>query len=158
MSSALLLRLEFQALQDAYVAALDNDRLEDWPQFFTDDCLYEIVPKENEDHGFPAPVIHCTNQKMLRDRVLSLRHANIYGVVVYRHFTSGLTLETAADGSLLARSNYLVVNTNDTGSSTVYQAGIYLDHAVRVGGELRFAKKRVIYDTSRVQTLLAIPI
>ena len=77
-------------LQDRYVAALDNDRLEEWPGLFTEDCLYEIIPKENEDAGLPAPVIHCDNIRMLRDRVVSLRNANIYEKPHYRHCLSGL--------------------------------------------------------------------
>ncbi|HWX02937.1 MAG TPA: anthranilate 1,2-dioxygenase, partial [Collimonas sp.] len=40
---------ELHQLQEAYVHALDNDRLEEWPEFFTDDCLYEIIPRENAD-------------------------------------------------------------------------------------------------------------
>jgi len=32
-----------------------TDRLEEWPSLFTEDCLYEIIPKENEDAGLPAP-------------------------------------------------------------------------------------------------------
>ena len=67
----LMLRLEMQALQDRYVAAIDGDRLEDWPGFFTDDCLYEIVSRENEQAGLPAPVVHCDNIRMVRDRVTS---------------------------------------------------------------------------------------
>jgi anthranilate 1,2-dioxygenase small subunit len=157
MSEDLLLRVEIQALLDAYVSALDNDRLEEWPDFFTEDCLYEIVPKENEDQGLPAPIIHCDNRRMLRDRVVSLRHANIFAPVTYRHFLSGLTW--ARDGDAIrADCNYLVISTGQTGQSNVYQTGLYHDIIVRTDSGLRFASKRVIYDTSRVQTLLAIPI
>ena len=45
---------------------------------FVDDCLYEIIPVENKDMGLPAPMIRCDNKRMLRDRVASLRHANIF--------------------------------------------------------------------------------
>src|SRR3546814_1760605 len=69
---------EIAILQHQYVSALDSGNLEAWPQFFTEDCRYEIIPKENVDAGLPAPVIYCRNQKMLRDRVTSLRNANIY--------------------------------------------------------------------------------
>jgi anthranilate 1,2-dioxygenase small subunit len=158
MSDPLLIRLELQQFQDAYVDALDNDRLEAWPDFFVEDCLYEIIPKENEDHGFPAPVMRCDNKRMLRDRVISLRNANIFAPITYRHFLSGLTWHEAADGVIVARSNYLVVGTGQNGHSSIYQAGIYQDRIMRTAEGLRFVAKRVIYDTSRVQTLLAIPI
>lgn len=155
--SDLVLRQELLALQDEYIATLDTDALELWPEMFVDDCLYEIVPKENEDLGLPAPVIHCDSKAMLRDRVISLRNANIFQPVVYRHFVSGLSF-AAGDGVVEMRSSYLVINTSQLGQSVVYQTGRYHDVVVRDGGRWRFRSKRVIYDTSRIQTALAIPI
>ncbi|CAB3745535.1 Anthranilate 1,2-dioxygenase small subunit [Paraburkholderia sediminicola] len=149
---------ELHMLQDQYINALDNDRLEAWPALFTEDCLYEIVPKENADMGLPVGIIHCTNQKMLRDRVVSLRHANIYEEHSYRHMTSGLTVTSDADGVIATESNYVVIQTRTNGESNVYQAGKYFDKVVRTKDGLRYQAKRVIYDTSRVQTLLATPI
>ena len=153
----LMLRLELCALQDHYVAVLDNDRIEEWPGFFVDDCLYEIVSKENEDFGLPAPVIHCDNARMLRDRVLALRNANIYEKPQYRHCLSGMEWREA-DGEIAMTTSYVVVNTSQAGETTIYQAGRYLDRVVRTAEGLRFRVKRCIYDTLRVQTVLAFPI
>jgi len=154
----LMTRLELLALQDRYVAALDNDRLEDWPGMFTEDCLYEIVSKENEDQGLPAPVIFCEGKAMLRDRVVSLRNANIFQPVVYRHFISGLSVQSDDGEAVAMRSSYLVINTTQLGQSIVYQTGRYHDVVVRTAAGWRFRSKRAIYDTSRIQTALAIPI
>ena len=154
----LLLRLELLELIDLYCSVLDNDRLEDWPKLFAEECHYEIIPKENEDLGLPAPVIYCDSIRMIRDRVVSLRNANIYEKVTYRHFVSGLQWSEAEDGSLAMTSSYLVINTSQSGVSSVYQAGVYRDVVVRTEAGLRFKSKRCIYDTLRVQTLLAIPI
>jgi anthranilate 1,2-dioxygenase small subunit len=149
---------DLHMLQSRYVNALDNDRLEAWPDFFVEDCLYEIVPRENDDAGLPIGIIHCTNQRMLRDRVVSLRNANIFEEHSYRHMTSGLTiLEQSAD-EVRTESSYVVVQTLTNGESFIYQAGRYLDRVVRTPDGWRYAEKRVIYDTSRVQTLLATPI
>ncbi|MDR5741167.1 MULTISPECIES: anthranilate 1,2-dioxygenase small subunit AndAd [unclassified Caballeronia] len=149
---------ELHILQDQYINALDNDRLEAWPALFTEDCLYEIVPKENADMGLPVGIIHCTNRKMLRDRVVSLRHANIFEEHSYRHMTSGLAVTREEDGVIETESNYVVIQTRTNGESNVYQAGKYFDKVVRTEDGLRYQAKRVIYDTSRVQTLLATPI
>jgi anthranilate 1,2-dioxygenase small subunit len=72
----LQLWFEISRLQDRYVSTLDNDRLEEWPDLFTDDYLYEIVPRENDASGLPIGLIHCDNKRMLHDRVTSLRQAN----------------------------------------------------------------------------------
>jgi anthranilate 1,2-dioxygenase small subunit len=149
---------ELNMLQNQYISNLDNDRLEAWPTLFTEDCLYEIVPKENADLGLPIGVIYCTNQKMLRDRVVSLRHANIFESHTYRHMTSGLTITGEPDGVIETESSYVVVQTRANGESDVYQAGKYFDRIVRTPDGLRYRSKRVVYDTSRVQTLLATPI
>ena len=154
----LMLRLELTDLQDRYVATLDNDRIEEWPGWFTDDCLYEIVSRENEDAGLPAPVIHCDNIRMVRDRVVALRNANIYEKPQYRHCLSGLEWQVEADGVIAATTSYVVVNTSTEGETTLYQAGRYFDRIVRTADGLRFRSKRCIYDTLRVQTLLAFPI
>ncbi len=152
------LRQDMLELQDEYISTLDTDALEVWPEMFVEDCLYEIIPKENVDAGLPAPVIHCDSKKMLRDRVVSLRHANIFQPVIYRHFVSGLTIQEADDRTIRMQSSYLVINTSQIGESKVYQTGRYHDVVVRAGNLWRFKSKRAIYDTSRIQTALAIPI
>lgn len=154
----LQLWMELLELQHRYVSALDNNRLEDWPGFFVEEGRYEIIPKENVDAGFPAPIMYCRNAGMLRDRVLSLRNANIFEDHVYRHSTSGLVITAAADGVVHTQSSYIVVITNQAGDSSVYQAGTYFDEVVRLDGEWRYRSKRVVYDTARVATLLATPI
>ena len=153
----ILTRLRLAALQDSYVAAIDNDKLEEWPAFFTEDGSYEIISKENVEQGLPAPVIFCDSAKMIRDRVLSLRNANIYEKPSYRHFLSGMEWQAEEDGWSVS-TNYLVVNTVQSGTTSIYQAGRYLDRVVRTADGLRFRRKRCIYDTLRVQTLLAYPI
>jgi len=62
------------------------------------------------------------------------------------------------DGAIETESNYVVIQTRTNGESNVYQAGKYYDKVVRTAEGLRYQSKRVIYDTSRVQTLLATPI
>jgi anthranilate 1,2-dioxygenase small subunit len=149
---------ELHQLQEAYISALDNDRLEAWPEFFIDDCFYEIVPRENVDAGLPIGIIYCDSKKMLRDRVLSLRHANIYEKHTYRHMTSGLRFTIQDENTVESESSYVVIQTLQDGESFVYQTGRYLDRVVKTSAGWRYASRRVIYDTLRVPTLLATPI
>jgi anthranilate 1,2-dioxygenase small subunit len=156
--ATLALRQEMLALQDEYIATLDTDALELWPEMFVEDCLYEIIPKENVDLGLPAPVIYCDSKKMLRDRVVSLRNANIFQPVIYRHFVSGLAIQRAEGDTVWMQCSYLVINTSQAGDSKVYQTGRYHDVVERGEDRWRFRSKRAIYDTSRIQTSLAVPI
>ena len=154
----LLLWFEMHSLQERYVSLLDNDRLEAWPELFVEDGFYEIVPKENEDMGLPIGLVRCDNRRMMRDRVTSLRHANIYEAHTYRHLTSGLALQPLDADTVDLQSNYVVVQTRANGETSVFQSGRYQDRVVRTANGWRYRSKRVIYDTSRVQTLLATPI
>jgi anthranilate 1,2-dioxygenase small subunit len=158
LNPALSLRLELMAVQDEYTAILDEGRLEDWPAMFTEDCLYEIIPRENVDLGLPAPLMRCEGAAMLRDRVISLRHANIYEMPHYRHMLSGHRVTALDADTAEMRASYVVINTSQDGDSTIFQAGYYQDRLVRTADGWRFSVKRAVYDTHRVQTLLAYPV
>ena len=48
------------------------------------------MPKENADLGLPMGIMHCFGRAMLRDRIVSLRKANLFEPHTYRHMTSAL--------------------------------------------------------------------
>jgi anthranilate 1,2-dioxygenase small subunit len=150
-------RLRVDAFLADYARCIDDDRLEEWPDFFVEDCRYAIVPRENHDAGLPIPLLLCVNRRMLRDRVLSHREANIYAPHVYRHIFSALQVRREG-ATLHTLCNYLVVQTLQEGDSGIYQAGRCFDRIVETEGGLKLADRRVVYDTLRVQTLLTRPI
>jgi anthranilate 1,2-dioxygenase small subunit len=154
----IVLWYELQRLQERYIGVIDTERLEEWPELFTEDAIYEIVPKENADLGLPMGIMHCFGRPMLRDRILALRQANLYEPHTYRHMTSGLEFEQVDENTIDMQSNYLVVQTLTDGESRVYQAGRYFDRVVRSDDGWRYQRKRAVYDTSRVQTLLVTPV
>ena len=73
----LLLSLRLNAALARYARCLDSDHLEQWPDFFSEDCLYKVTTAENQAMGYPAALIYGSSRAMLRDRVRSLREANI---------------------------------------------------------------------------------
>jgi anthranilate 1,2-dioxygenase small subunit len=153
-----ILWYDLHRLQEGYVTVIDADRLEEWPDLFIEDCIYEIVPKENVDLGLPMGIMHCFGRPMLRDRIVSLRNANVFEPHSYRHMTSGLEFKLLDKDTVEMHSNYVVVQTLTDGESRVYQAGRYFDRVVRTPEGWRYQSKRAIYDTSRVQTLLVTPV
>ncbi|MFZ1122503.1 MAG: anthranilate 1,2-dioxygenase small subunit AndAd [Candidatus Binataceae bacterium] len=154
----MILWYELHRLQERYVSVIDADRLEEWPNFFTEDCVYEIIPKENVDLGLPMGIMHCFGRAMLRDRITSLREANVFEPHTYRHITSGLELAPVDADTVDIQSNYVVVQTLTDGESRIYQAGRYFDRVVHSAEGWLYQRKRVVYDTSRVQTLLVTPV
>jgi anthranilate 1,2-dioxygenase small subunit/terephthalate 1,2-dioxygenase oxygenase component beta subunit len=151
-------QLAVQDLNARYVEAIDEGRFEEWPDFFTDDCKYRITTAENVEQGLPLAVIYATSRAMLRDRVKALREANVYEAQRYRHVLGPARLESAADGSIGVRTNFMVARIMHTGETALFATGRYLDRVVLAGEEACFAEKTVILDSRQIDTLLAIPL
>jgi anthranilate 1,2-dioxygenase small subunit/terephthalate 1,2-dioxygenase oxygenase component beta subunit len=148
-----------QELQARYVQALDDDRLEAWPDFFTEQCRYLVTTAENLAQGMPLGMIYATSRAMLRDRVKSLREANVYEAQRYRHVIGPPVLEAREGGLIRAQTSFMVVRTMHTGETLMFASGRYDDRIVMEGPEApRFAEKVVVLDSRQIDTLLAIPI
>jgi anthranilate 1,2-dioxygenase small subunit len=156
------LRDAVEELIHAYVGSIDDDRLEEWPDYFTDDCLYRVVPRENLDQELPIALIHCDSRGMLRDRVTAHRKANLFAPHRYRHLVSAVRITASEGGMVTARSNYAVFRSSMDpiayGTTEVYSVGEYRDRIATVEGALKFKEKIVVLDTSRIQSLLVTPL
>ena len=144
-------------LHARYAHALDDDRLEDWPSFFTEKGVYRIVTAENEARGLPLPVLYCEGRAMLRDRVQSLRHANIYEPQRYRHIVSSVLVGAAGKNHASSTSSFLVVRIMENGETMLFASGRYVDRIV-LAPEPQYEERVVICDSRRFDTLLAIPL
>jgi anthranilate 1,2-dioxygenase small subunit len=153
-----LLRLELEALYADYVHCLDADRLEEWPEFFTEDCTYRITSAENYEAGLPLGIIRATSKNMLKDRVAALRQANVYEPQRYRHLVSALRVTGETGGDVALEANFLVVRTVQDAEMTLFAAGRYVDRLRREDGGWKFREKTVVLDSRQIDTLLAIPI
>jgi len=147
---------EVERLHARYAHALDAGRLEDWPGFFTEGGVYRITTAENEERGLPLPVLYAEGRGMLRDRIASLRHANIYEPQRYRHLVSS-TLVELEGGIVRSVSNFLVVRIMQDGQALLFASGRYLDRIV-LAPEPLYAERVVVCDSRRFDTLLAIPL
>jgi 3-phenylpropionate/cinnamic acid dioxygenase small subunit len=141
-----------------YARAIDDDRLEDWPGFFVERCVYKITSADNYRRGLPAGIVYADSQGMLRDRVAALRQANIYERQAYRHVIGLPAILGEADGAVRAEAPFLVVRIVRGSAMDLFATGRYLDTLVDDGGALRFRERLVVCDSSRIDTLLAIPL
>jgi anthranilate 1,2-dioxygenase small subunit len=155
-------RYAVEELLHAYVQCIDDDRLEEWPNFFTEDCVYRIVPRENADQGLPIAIMYCDSRGMLQDRVVAHRKANLFAPHVYRHLISAVRVTGQDGGTVVARSNYAVFRTSldpvHYGTTEVFSVGEYQDTIISTNGIARFKEKIVLVDTSRIQSLLVTPL
>ena len=147
---------EIENLHARYAHALDDDRLEEWPNFFTENGVYRIATAENEARGLPAPIIYAKGRGMLRDRVQSLRHANIYEPQRYRHIVSSTIISSENSEVAHSVSNFLVVRIMENGEAMLFASGRYVDR-INVPA-MQYEERVVICDSRRFDTLLAIPL
>ena len=60
--------LALNQLYADYASTVDAARWDQWPEFFTDDCVYRVQPRENHERGFPLATMSLTSKVMLKDR------------------------------------------------------------------------------------------
>src|SRR6202167_4487009 len=70
---ALLLHREVEEFNSAYAAALDEQRLTDWAEMFTEDAFYVVISRENADRNMPVGLIYCENKGMIQDRAHAMK-------------------------------------------------------------------------------------
>ena len=150
-------RLIAQAQAD-YARCIDDDRLEAWPDFFTESCVYKITTAENFREGLEAGIIFANSRDMLRDRVSALREANIYERQSYRHIL-GQPYVLSDDGTAVrSETSFLVIRIVQDGDSVIYATGRYLDVYAIGGDSVQLIERIVVCDSARIDTLLAIPL
>jgi 3-phenylpropionate/cinnamic acid dioxygenase small subunit len=147
-------------LNARYAFAIDDNKLEAWPDFFDDQGRYRITTAENVERGLPLGLIHATSRAMLRDRVRSLRDANVYEAQRYRHVLGAPLIHSSDAGIVQAKTSFMVARIMHTGETILFATGSYHDRIVldHRDGEPRFAEKIVILDSRLIDTLLAIPL
>ena len=159
MDDRLTLRLELEALYADYVACLDDGDYDAWPEFFTETCLYKIIPRENYEQNLPLATMRCESKGMLQDRVYAVKETSMYGPRALRHLVSAIRI-TGDDGNggIAAQANYAVLQTLNDEETKVFQSGRYLDRLVREDGKLKFAEKLCVFDSNLVANSLIVPI
>ncbi|HEX2199229.1 MAG TPA: aromatic-ring-hydroxylating dioxygenase subunit beta [Burkholderiales bacterium] len=145
-------------LLDEYAERIDAERYEDWLELFTEDSVYQVIPRENVEQNLPASLIYCNSKNVLRDRIVSLLNANEYNPHYDRHMISGVRIVEQDEGLWQVSANYAVFQTSHEGQSRLFSVGRYADKIVRQNDRLLFREKRVIVDNFSVPSMLATPL
>ena len=141
-----------------YCHYIDDDRLEEWLDFFTEDCQYKVLSRENEESNLPLELLSCRNKNMLRDRILSLREANIYNIHFDKHLLGAVRILGQENGGYRVQANYSVYQTNQDGVSELFNVGTYRDLIIFDGAKPLFKEKIAVADTFGIPRLLSTPI
>nr|MDP2191447.1 aromatic-ring-hydroxylating dioxygenase subunit beta [Rhodoferax sp.] len=154
----LSLREQVQIFQTAYVRCIDSNMLEQWPDFFAEQCLYSVTTAENFRAGLAAGLMWANTRAMLHDRISALRHANVYERQAYRHILGQSSLIAQDDVQVQCETPFLVARIVQEDVTSLFATGVYHDVFELKGDKLLLRKRIVVCDSSRIDTLLAIPL
>ena len=150
-------RIRIAEMMNEYALALDEDRLEEWPDFFVEAGVYRVIPRENRRQGLPGVIILCNGRNMMRDRIKVLREANEFNIHTDRHLV-GMPRLSEFEGGIRAVSSYALFQTDQEGESRLFSVGQYEDVIELGAGAPRLRERIVVVDTYAIPNLLATPI
>ena len=144
--------------QAEYARCIDDDRLEDWPDHFHGSCVSKITTAANHREGLEGAIIFANSKGMLRDRVSALREANIYERQSYRHILGQPSILHEDGGEVRSETSFLVARIVQDGDTDIFATGRYLDLYRIEEGKVRLNERIVVCDSSRIDTLMALPL
>ena len=142
----------------AYAECIDSDRLEEWPEFFVEQCRYVITSRANHEAGMPHGIVYAASRGMLADRIMALRRANIFEPHRYRHIVGPIRVDGIDATVAQAHSNFIAVRIMHDGEMSLFAAGRYLDRIDLTSKPYRFIERLVVLDSQKIDTLLVIPL
>jgi len=150
--------LALNQLYADYASTVDAARWDLWPEFFTDDCVYRVQPRENHERGFPLATLSLTSKGMLKDRAYGIQETLFHDPYYQRHVVGAPVVREVMQDRIRCEANYAVFRTKLSELSTVYNVGRYLDVVVRTSQGLKFASRECIYDSEMIPNSLIYPI
>jgi anthranilate 1,2-dioxygenase small subunit len=97
---------------------------------------------------------------MIHDRAFALMETSMFAPRYLRHIIANqVVLSAESNGTVKARANYVVLQVLfDRPDATLHQVGVYYDVFRRVGGALKLAERRCVYDNLLVPNALCVPV
>jgi len=141
-----------------YGKLLDENRLEEWIELFTEDARYTVIAREAHERGLPMGVMSCEGRSMFVDRVVATRKTLIFAPRYLRHIVSRAVVGPFSEGVLRAEASYVVFQTQVERPTEIFQCGRYSDEFVLRDGELRLRQRLCIYDSTIIPNALIFPI
>jgi salicylate 5-hydroxylase small subunit len=141
-----------------YASAVDSGNWDLWPEFFTEQCVYRLQPRENHERGFPLATLSFTSKGMLKDRVYGIKETLFHDPYYQRHVVGIPVVRGTEEGRIRCEANYAVFRTKLSDASTVYNVGRTLDTVVRTPEGFKFASRECIYDTEMIPNSIIYPI
>ncbi|PUE43044.1 aromatic-ring-hydroxylating dioxygenase subunit beta [Limnohabitans sp. Bal53] len=141
-----------------YALAVDSGQWDLWPEFFTEQCVYKLIPRENHERGFPLCTLSFTSKGMLKDRVYGIQETLYHDPYYQRHVVGAPVVQRVEGDRIHSQANYAVFRTKLDKESTVFNVGRYIDTIVPTPEGLKFAERLCVYDSEMIPNAIIYPI
>ena len=141
-----------------YALAVDSGQWDLWPEFFTEECVYKLIPRENHERGFPLCTLSFSSKGMLKDRVYGIQETLYHDPYYQRHVVGAPVVREVVEGRIHAQANYAVFRTKLDKESTVFNVGRYIDTIVQTPEGLKFAERLCVFDSEMIPNSIIYPI
>ncbi len=158
MSIDLRLRQDIADLYAAYAACLNDGHYDSWPDFFTENAWYRVVPRENYDAGLPLSTMSLKGRAMMKDRIYGVTSTIFHAPYYQRHVISLPVIRQMEDGKISAKANYAVFRTKRDNLPEIFNVGQYIDVIEPDGADLKFSRKFCVFDNDIIPNSLIYPI
>ena len=149
---------EISRFYAVYGETLDEARLTEWSDFFAENCLYQIIARENYENGYGLCTMQADSKGMILDRVQGILRTQRFGPRYCRRFYSGTRVCGVEDPVIKVRQNVLLIQTLIDQTSQILLCGVAHDQLIRQGDRLLFKQRIVVADSELIENSLIYPI
>ena len=141
------LRLDVQEFYFSYAECLDGGRLQHWPEFFLDSCIYRITTRRGLRLAPDDDLMNLNSKTAMRDRIVAVGQSEDYEPHMQRHYVSNFRVQAASDEELRVQANFQVLRTFPERRTEFFVSGYYSDRIALSDGRLNIREKLCILDS-----------
>ncbi|HUL93478.1 MAG TPA: nuclear transport factor 2 family protein [Burkholderiales bacterium] len=141
------LRLDVQEFYARYAECLDGGRLQQWPEFFLESCIYRITTRRNLRLGPDEDLVTLSSRAAMFDRIVAVGQSEDYEPHTQRHTISNFRVQAASESELRAQANFQILRTFPERRSEYFVSGSYSDRIAVSAGRLNFREKICVLDS-----------
>ena len=134
---------------------LDEGRVAEWIELFTETAQYEMLFQNKEIGGVDDYMIKLNKVELVKRMTLVPNY--VLDTVKRLHMVSNIHINLHGKAAAV-RSNFVVYRTTETGRTSLYAIGHSEDEVVETDGSWLFQKRRVVLDTRLLEVHTHLPL
>jgi 3-phenylpropionate/cinnamic acid dioxygenase small subunit len=152
------LRLDVEEFYARYAECLDGGRLQQWPEFFLESCVYRVTTRRNLRLGPDQDLVSLSARVAMIDRIVATGQSEDYEPHMLRHIVSNFRIQAASESELRAQANFQILRTFPERPTEYFVSGSYSDRIAISAGRLHFREKICVLDSDVPPDSLVYPI